>query len=247
MSPALFLLCMEFFSRLIKKNTSNSNFNFHPKCKKLKITHLLFADDLIFFSRGDLPSIYILMECLQEFRDVSSLAVNTFKLGIFTVGTQNDVLDGILTRMESARRNMHVRYLGIPLAGQLEFIRSVIQGGECFWLQVFPLSMVWLGITQRIVNPSQCGQVAQERNWLLYAEQSTASRFAADDGGEGDFADREHGAVMRQPEDDPLRNSDLDAKVTCEFNFTEFYNLASRVIDEGDADSMAALVNLKAR
>ncbi|KAL0415646.1 UNVERIFIED_CONTAM: hypothetical protein Slati_3396500 [Sesamum latifolium] len=51
-SSALFLLCMEFFSRLIKRNTSNSDFNFHPKCEKLKISHLLFADDLMLFSRG---------------------------------------------------------------------------------------------------------------------------------------------------------------------------------------------------
>ncbi|KAK4404516.1 hypothetical protein Sango_0820200 [Sesamum angolense] len=37
MSPALFLLCMEFFSRLIKRNTSNSNFNFPPKMRKFFI------------------------------------------------------------------------------------------------------------------------------------------------------------------------------------------------------------------
>ncbi|KAK4394652.1 putative mitochondrial protein [Sesamum angolense] len=100
MSPALFLLCMEYFSRLIKRNTSNSDFNFHPKCEKLKITHLLFADDLMLFSRGDLPSIHILMECLKEFRDVSGLAVNTSKSSIFTAGIQDDILDGILATTE---------------------------------------------------------------------------------------------------------------------------------------------------
>ncbi|KAL0386178.1 UNVERIFIED_CONTAM: hypothetical protein Sradi_3012100 [Sesamum radiatum] len=87
MSPALFLLCTKFFSRLIKRNTSNFEFNFHPKCEKLKITHLLFADDLMLFSRGDLPSIRILMECLWEFRDVFGLAVNTSKSSIFTADT----------------------------------------------------------------------------------------------------------------------------------------------------------------
>ncbi|KAL0322612.1 UNVERIFIED_CONTAM: hypothetical protein Sangu_1880500 [Sesamum angustifolium] len=75
-------LCMEYFSRLIKRKTTDSDFNFHPKCEKLKITHLLFADDLMMFSRGDLPSVHILMECLQEFRDVSGLAVNTSKSSI---------------------------------------------------------------------------------------------------------------------------------------------------------------------
>ncbi|KAL0453512.1 UNVERIFIED_CONTAM: hypothetical protein Slati_1329300 [Sesamum latifolium] len=85
-SPALFLLSMEYFSRLVKRKTSDSEFNFHPKCEKLKITHLLFADDLMLFSQGDLPSIHILMECLREFRDISGLAVNTSKSCIFTAG-----------------------------------------------------------------------------------------------------------------------------------------------------------------
>ncbi|KAK4394387.1 hypothetical protein Sango_1909500 [Sesamum angolense] len=167
MSSVLFLL-----TRLIKRSMTNSDFNFHPKCEKLKITHLLFADDLMLFSRGDLPSIRILMECLQEFRDVSGLAVNTAKSNIFTAGIQNDTLDEALAMTEFARGYMRVRYLGIPLAAQrlsvsdysllvdqiagcirkwmakslsfasrLELMRSVIQGVECFWLQVFPLPM----------------------------------------------------------------------------------------------------------
>ncbi|KAL2252275.1 UNVERIFIED_CONTAM: hypothetical protein Sindi_0022200 [Sesamum indicum] len=116
--PALFLLSMEYFSRLVKRKTSTSNFNFHPKCEKLKITHLLFADDLMLFSCGDLPSIHILMECLQEFRDASGLTVNTSKSSIFTAGNQNEEFDGILSRTEFVRGEMSVRYLGIPLAAQ---------------------------------------------------------------------------------------------------------------------------------
>ncbi|KAL0402636.1 UNVERIFIED_CONTAM: hypothetical protein Slati_4293500 [Sesamum latifolium] len=122
------------------------------------------------FSRDDLPSIYILMECLKEFRDVSGLAVNTSKSSIFRAGIENNELHGILTRIDFARGEMPVRYLGIPLAAQrfsisdysllmdqianciskwvpksllfagwLELIHSVIQGVECFLLQIFPL------------------------------------------------------------------------------------------------------------
>ncbi|KAL0323597.1 UNVERIFIED_CONTAM: hypothetical protein Sangu_1979000 [Sesamum angustifolium] len=127
---------------------------------------------ILLFSRGDLPSIRILMECLQEFRDVSGLAVNNAKSNIFTAGIQNDTLDEALAMTDFARGHMPVRYLGIPLAaqrlsvtdysplvdqiagcirkwtakslsfaGRLELIRSVLQGVECFWLQVFPLPM----------------------------------------------------------------------------------------------------------
>ncbi|KAL0287038.1 UNVERIFIED_CONTAM: hypothetical protein Sangu_2709100 [Sesamum angustifolium] len=133
------------------------------------------------FSRGDLPSIRILMECLQEFRDVSGLAVNTAKSNIFMAGIQNDTLDEALANAEFARGHMPVRYLGIPLAaqrlsitdysplvdqiagcickwtakslsfaGRLELIRSVIQGVECFWLQVFPLPMAVIDKIHRL-------------------------------------------------------------------------------------------------
>ncbi|KAL2238067.1 UNVERIFIED_CONTAM: hypothetical protein Sindi_0998400 [Sesamum indicum] len=170
MSPALFLLSMKYFSRLVKRKTSSSDFNYHPKYEKLKITHLLFADDLMLFSRGDLPSIHVLMEYLQEFRDASGLSINTSKSCIFTAGVRNEELDEILARTEFARGEMPIRYLGIPLAaqrlsvnnysplvdqianciskwksktisyaGRLELIHLVIQGVECFWLQVFPL------------------------------------------------------------------------------------------------------------
>ncbi|KAL0289646.1 UNVERIFIED_CONTAM: hypothetical protein Scaly_2543600 [Sesamum calycinum] len=56
MSLALVLLCMEFFSCLIKRNTSNSDFNFHPKCEKLRLPTSSLPMILYCFSRR--PSIY---------------------------------------------------------------------------------------------------------------------------------------------------------------------------------------------
>ncbi|KAL0289457.1 UNVERIFIED_CONTAM: hypothetical protein Sradi_7073400 [Sesamum radiatum] len=98
-----------FLSQVLHGKTSDSNFNFHPKCDKLKITHLLFADDLMLFSRGDLPSIHILMEWLQEFKNVSSLTVNTSKSSIFTAGIENNQLYKILGMTDFARGEMPVR------------------------------------------------------------------------------------------------------------------------------------------
>ncbi|KAL0290022.1 UNVERIFIED_CONTAM: hypothetical protein Sangu_2591700 [Sesamum angustifolium] len=121
------------------------------------------------------------MECLQEFKGVSGLAVNTTKSNIFTVGIQDNILDEVLAMTEFARGHMPSRYLGISLAGQqlsvtdyshfldqitgcirkwtakslsfagrLELIRSVIQGVECFWLQVFPLPMAVIEMIHRL-------------------------------------------------------------------------------------------------
>lgn len=61
-SPFLFVICLEYLSRLLKINTTESNFNFHPNCTQLGITYLAFADDLMLMSRGDATSVKILIE-----------------------------------------------------------------------------------------------------------------------------------------------------------------------------------------
>ncbi|CAH9141489.1 unnamed protein product [Cuscuta epithymum] len=85
MSLLLFVLCLEYFSRLINLKTKGSNFNFHPQCAKLGVTHLAYANDLILFSRGDTYSIEILVKALEEFGDASGLKVNHDKSSIFWV------------------------------------------------------------------------------------------------------------------------------------------------------------------
>ncbi|KAK4403205.1 hypothetical protein Sango_1061200 [Sesamum angolense] len=69
----------------------NDVFNWGPKLSSvlafgaLQGSHSV-GDDLMLFSRGDLPSIHILMECLQEFKNVSGLTRSLRKstdFGIF--------------------------------------------------------------------------------------------------------------------------------------------------------------------
>lgn len=47
-SPLLFVLCMEYFSRILNKAIC-SGFLFHKNCKAMKLSHLCFVDDLLFF------------------------------------------------------------------------------------------------------------------------------------------------------------------------------------------------------
>ncbi|GAA0161063.1 reverse transcriptase [Lithospermum erythrorhizon] len=170
MSPALFLLCIEYLSRLLKVETGKDIFNFHPKCQGAQITHLAFADDLMPFSYGDIASVDILMTCLETFEGVSGLSLNPAKSSIFLAGVKDDRKRSILERVGFPEGTFPVRYLGIPLAptsvsvkdfspftdaidhfiqkwghhtlsyaGKVELIRSVIQGVEGFWFQVFPM------------------------------------------------------------------------------------------------------------
>lgn len=49
LSPYLFVLAMEYFTRLLKDLKNKPDFNFHPRCEKLNIVQLSFTDDLLLF------------------------------------------------------------------------------------------------------------------------------------------------------------------------------------------------------
>lgn len=118
LSPFLFVLCLEYLSRLLKVATNDSEFNHHPRCAQLKITHLAFADDLILVSRGDPASVKILMDCLHNFGNKSGLRANTLKSNLYTAGIYGQDLDDIQILTNIPVGTMPFRYLGIPLAAE---------------------------------------------------------------------------------------------------------------------------------
>lgn len=84
--PYLFVLCIEYLSRLFTARIQGSEFNFHPKCATLKIMHLVFADDIMVMARGDLTSVTILSDILNEFGETSGLKANSLKSSLFLAG-----------------------------------------------------------------------------------------------------------------------------------------------------------------
>jgi len=116
LSPFLFVICLEYLSRLLKAKTVDSDFNFHPKCGQLKISHLAFADDIMLMARGDPTSVNILMRCLKDFAACSGLHVNDLKSCLFTAGIVNPDLDIIAGHCGFPTGSLPFRYLGIPLA-----------------------------------------------------------------------------------------------------------------------------------
>ncbi len=86
LSPYLFIICMEYFSRLLQSTTQVSDFKFHPKCHALGISHLGFADDILLLCRCDMTSVNILLQQLHIFGESSGLAINAEKSSIFFAG-----------------------------------------------------------------------------------------------------------------------------------------------------------------
>jgi hypothetical protein len=73
---------MEILSGLFRKISADQNFKFHWRCKKDKISHLCFADDLMIFSKGDVNSIRMIKNVLTGFQDLSGLHPNPDKSDI---------------------------------------------------------------------------------------------------------------------------------------------------------------------
>ncbi|GKC69158.1 RNA-directed DNA polymerase, eukaryota, reverse transcriptase zinc-binding domain protein [Tanacetum coccineum] len=115
-SPYLFTLVMEVLNLLIQKNIEESKgFKYHFGCKKLKITHLCFVDDLLIFCHGDLESVKIMKKSLDEFSGVSSLLPNMHKSTVFFGGLSSAEQHSIINIIPFSVGKLPIRYLGVPL------------------------------------------------------------------------------------------------------------------------------------
>jgi hypothetical protein len=126
LSPYLFVLAMEVFSRIMKMSTgTDSGFKFHPYCFKVKLTHLCFADDLLLFSKASLSSINVIKAALMEFEDLSGLKANPSKSSFYCSGISERVKQILLSSMQMKEGKLPVRYLGVPL------ISSRLSSADC--------------------------------------------------------------------------------------------------------------------
>ena len=95
MSPYLFAICIEYFSRVLHK-VKGKEILFHPKCKKTGIMKLMFADDLLVFTKPDTQSLSKLKGVIGDFTKVSGLHINNSKSAIYIAGVQQEDVAHIL-------------------------------------------------------------------------------------------------------------------------------------------------------
>ncbi|CAA7020367.1 unnamed protein product [Microthlaspi erraticum] len=114
LSPYLFVLAMEVFSKLLQSRFDAGYIHYHPKTEELNISHLMFADDvMVFFDRGT-SSLHGISEALDDFASWSGLQMNKDKTQLFHAG---------VTHSESIAfadfgftvGSLPIRYLGLPL------------------------------------------------------------------------------------------------------------------------------------
>lgn len=66
---SLLLLLRCFLSQMLNRAAAEKRIVYHSKCAKINLTHLCFADDLIFFAKADL---FLPLESLSNFCSIVS-------------------------------------------------------------------------------------------------------------------------------------------------------------------------------
>ena len=116
LSPLLFVIGMEYLSRILR--SVKDSYKLHPRCKRIKLSHLCFADDLMLFCKGDVSSFRTLYLCIQNFSQASGLLANTSKSAIYTAGVASHIRSTIGDLMHFPFGILPFRYLGVPLSSK---------------------------------------------------------------------------------------------------------------------------------
>ncbi|XP_048617726.1 uncharacterized protein LOC125589247 [Brassica napus] len=115
LSPYLFVIAVNVLSRMLNKGALSQQFGFHPHCRKVNLTHLSFADDLMIFTDGAVESLKGIFEILTEFEGLSGLVINPAKSSIFMAGRISQEFKDEAHRHGIPTDSLPVRYLGLPL------------------------------------------------------------------------------------------------------------------------------------
>ncbi|XP_059281232.1 uncharacterized protein LOC132034914 [Lycium ferocissimum] len=107
---------MEYLSRLLNQLKNQVAFKYHPRCAKLGITYLSFADDLLLFARGDFESVVALHQCFTQVTQASVLQTNLDKSSVYCGGVAMEERTRILAFLKYTVGELPFKYLGIPLS-----------------------------------------------------------------------------------------------------------------------------------
>lgn len=115
MSPLIFVLAMDYLSRILSKIGEKASFKFHEGCAEMKVNHLAFADDVLMFCHGDYESVHLLLQGLKLFSQTSGLFPKPQKSAIYYVGMAETEVQRLMEVSGFAGGQLPFKYLGVPI------------------------------------------------------------------------------------------------------------------------------------
>ncbi|XP_038999040.1 uncharacterized protein LOC120124432 [Hibiscus syriacus] len=140
LSTYLFVIVMNVMYSLLNSAAMKGVFKYHPKCKRIQLTHLCFADDLLVFCHGSLESVLGVESTLEMFYELSGLKLNVLKTEFFACGLSQNTLDQIWLATGFRVAQLLVRYLRVPLVTRkLTGCDASARGARVGWNQICSL------------------------------------------------------------------------------------------------------------
>ncbi|XP_074318548.1 uncharacterized protein LOC141655362 [Silene latifolia] len=91
-------------------------FKFHPLCKELKLTNLMFADDVLMFCKGDASSMLLILKAFNTFSKTSGLKISLSKSNAYFNGAVSDTLKNYILSVSGFKEgSIPFKYLEMPI------------------------------------------------------------------------------------------------------------------------------------
>lgn len=114
-SPLMFVITMEYLSRMLNEASQDSKFKLHPGCRKLKLTHLMFADDLMTFSKAEVSTLSQILNILDWFHKTAGLQANMSKSQMVIGGCNEELYQACMKEVGLTESTFPLKYLGVPI------------------------------------------------------------------------------------------------------------------------------------
>lgn len=117
-STLIFVLVMEYFTRVLSRMSKVPDFRFYPMCKGHQLTHLTFADDLVIFCKGTEALVQRIMEAIKHFSETTGLSANSEKSNIYIAGVNAGTHKRLLEMTGFKVGELFFRYSGLSVSNK---------------------------------------------------------------------------------------------------------------------------------
>lgn len=118
MSILLFVVCMEYLSRLVRKVGEHQLFKFHLRCKRVKLNQLMFANDVKLCCGGGFPSVYTLLQAVKLYSASFGVNISETKSVFHIAGLEMQCVQRIKEDSSFAYNILPFKYIGVLICAR---------------------------------------------------------------------------------------------------------------------------------
>lgn len=100
---------------IFRRVSEEQYFAYHWRCSRTRLTHLIFADDLLLFYGSSTRSVQIFSQALKDFSLLSGLTPSSSKSCSIIAGSNQDYRSMVQNTFGFPLGSLPIRYLGVPL------------------------------------------------------------------------------------------------------------------------------------